>query len=349
MNRAVPGRAPVRQDVDDVGDHVARALDDDGVPHPDVQALDLVGVVERGPADGGAGDPHRLETGGGRERARPADVDVDGDDPGGPHLGGELVRDGPSRVVGRRAQSPVVDEAIDFHDGAVRVVAEAIPLGLEPLTVTPDLVQGRTPLAARVRREPALPERRKHLRMGLERERISMAQLVYEHPEIPARRHAGVFLTHRPGRGIAGVGERRLALGLQLPVEPLEGRVAHVDLATDLEAPALRERSDETERDRAEGPEVRGHVLPEPTVAAGRTPLEHAVLVQESHPEAIHFGLTDVAEVHAGQGALDPRLELSEVRARSWRSPATASAPGARPWRMRRRAVPRRAASASLG
>ena len=38
-------------------------------------------------------------------------------------LGGELVRDGPSRVVGRRAELPLLDEAIDLHDDAVGVVA----------------------------------------------------------------------------------------------------------------------------------------------------------------------------------------------------------------------------------
>jgi hypothetical protein len=43
-----PRRAPrprVLQDLDDVRDDVPRALDDDGVPYADVQALDLVGVV----------------------------------------------------------------------------------------------------------------------------------------------------------------------------------------------------------------------------------------------------------------------------------------------------------------
>jgi hypothetical protein len=58
----------------------------------------------------------------------------------------------------------------------------------------------------------------------------------------------------------------------------------------------------------------RGDVLAEPAVAARRASLERAVVVQERHAEAVHLGLADVAELHARQGALDPGLELAEVR-----------------------------------
>ena len=211
----------------------------------------------------------------GSQRAGPADVDLEVEHARLGAPGRELVGDRPAGMVGCRAQPPLVAEAVHLHDGAVRVVAEAIPLGLEPLAIAPDLVQGRARLAARVRREPALPERREHLRVGLERERLGMTQLVDEDPEVPPRGHAGVLLAYRPGRGVPRIGERCLALGLQLAIEPIEGPVAHVDLAPDLHAPAARERADQTERDRADGPEIGGHVLPEPPVAARRASLEH--------------------------------------------------------------------------
>ena len=140
-------------------------------------------------------------------------------------------------------EPPLLDEAVHLHDRAVRVVAEAVPLGLELLAVAPDVVEGRARLAARIGREPALPERRQHLRVGLERERVGVAQLVDEDPEVPPRGHPGILLAHRAGRGVARIGEGRLALGLQLAIEPLEGGVAHVDLAPDLHAPAGGERA----------------------------------------------------------------------------------------------------------
>ncbi len=55
------GRAAIQQDLDDVRDHVAGPLDDDGVALADVQALDLVGVVQRRAVDGHPGDAHRRE------------------------------------------------------------------------------------------------------------------------------------------------------------------------------------------------------------------------------------------------------------------------------------------------
>src|SRR4029453_14226564 len=119
---------------------------------------DLVRVVERGAADGRAGDEHRLEGSGGSEGARPADVDVDGDDASGRLLRRELVRDRPARMVGRRPEPPLLDKAIHLHDRAVRVVAEAVALRLELLAVAPDVVEGRARLAARIGREPALLE-----------------------------------------------------------------------------------------------------------------------------------------------------------------------------------------------
>ena len=51
-----PGMVCVLNDFDYFGDHVAAALDLDPVADEQAEALDEVGVVERGAADGGAAD-----------------------------------------------------------------------------------------------------------------------------------------------------------------------------------------------------------------------------------------------------------------------------------------------------
>ena len=62
---------------DHLGDHVAGLAHDDGVAGPHVLQADLVLVVQRGHADRGAADEHRLEHGEGRGPAGAADRHLD--------------------------------------------------------------------------------------------------------------------------------------------------------------------------------------------------------------------------------------------------------------------------------
>ena len=82
---------------DDLGDHVAGLAHDDRVARPHVLGPHLVLVVQRGQADGGAADEHRLEQGERRGLAGAADRHVDVEQLGGALLGRELVGDRPAR------------------------------------------------------------------------------------------------------------------------------------------------------------------------------------------------------------------------------------------------------------
>src|SRR5205823_1611829 len=77
---------PLGHHLHDVRDHVARALEEDGVADADVLALDLVHVVERRVADGHPAHLHRLELRHGRQHARASD-------------GGEDVHDARRRLA----------------------------------------------------------------------------------------------------------------------------------------------------------------------------------------------------------------------------------------------------------
>ena len=81
VDRARRPRAPRLVDLDDGGDHVARALDLDAVALPDVARGDQAPVVQGRAPDGDAGQLDRLELGDGRDRAGPADLGDDADDP----------------------------------------------------------------------------------------------------------------------------------------------------------------------------------------------------------------------------------------------------------------------------
>src|SRR5207253_216467 len=119
------GRPPGAHDLDDVGDHVARALDQDRVAHADVLPADLVLVVKAHVADRHAGQLHGRELGGRRQRARLADVHLDRLDHGRRLARGELERDGPARMVRRRAEPALVIERLHLDHRTVGVPASS--------------------------------------------------------------------------------------------------------------------------------------------------------------------------------------------------------------------------------
>ena len=81
----------------DLGNHVARAAHDHRVADAHVLALDLIHVVQRGVADGGAADQHRLQARHRRQRAGAADLEFDVAQHRERLVGRELVGDRPAR------------------------------------------------------------------------------------------------------------------------------------------------------------------------------------------------------------------------------------------------------------
>src|SRR5262249_43422848 len=128
-------RPLVDDDIDHLRDHVAGALDHDGVADPDIAALadrfavatdtfDVVLVVQRDILDDDAADTHRLQLADRRQRAGAADLDLDVAQHGHGALGGEFVRDAPARRARHEAESLLPVDAVDLVDDAVDVVVE---------------------------------------------------------------------------------------------------------------------------------------------------------------------------------------------------------------------------------
>lgn len=109
-------------DLLDVGDHVASALDADRVADVDVLLCDLRGVVQARPRDGDATDVDRLEQGDGRQPARSADLNRHVGDRGHFRAGGELVSVRPAVVTGRPAEFLAGLAIVDFDHDAVDLV-----------------------------------------------------------------------------------------------------------------------------------------------------------------------------------------------------------------------------------
>ena len=307
------GRPLGEHDLDDIGDHVARALDQDRVAHPDVLPADLVLVMEAHVPDRHAGQLHGRELGGRRQRARLADVHLDRLDHGRRLTRGELECDGPSRMVCRRAEPALVIERLHLDHGPVGIVAEPVAVALELRAARDDRVEVPAPLGPGVRLEPGRAQRLEHVPVGGEAERVGATQVIDEDVQGPAGGDRRVLLAYGARGGITRVRERRRAGFLEGAIEPGELLPRHEDLAAHLDDGNGRERAPQDHRNGPDRSEVGRDVLAHSPVAPRGPPDEAAGLVQECDAQTVDLGLAHVRERGARKGAADPGLELAQV------------------------------------
>ena len=113
-------------DADHVRDHLPRLLDHEHVPHADVLPRHFIGVVQARPADNRAGKLHRLQVGHRRHRATAAHLHADARQL---RRGLELLElpgDRPPRALRRRAELPLLVEAVHLHHEAVHLEVERV-------------------------------------------------------------------------------------------------------------------------------------------------------------------------------------------------------------------------------
>ena len=188
---------------DDLGDDVAGLAHDHRVAGAHVLGPHLVLVVQRGQADGGAADEHRLQHGEGRGPAGAADRHHDVEQ-GGALLGRELVGDRPPRRLGREAQLVAVGEVVDLHHHAVDLVVEVVAV-LLPVAQKADLVEASRRLDLRVDGQAASRRATRASRGGCVSGGLRRSRLVGPELELAAGRDRGVLLAQRAGGGVAGL------------------------------------------------------------------------------------------------------------------------------------------------
>ena len=238
-------RALVEHHVDHLRDHVAGALDDDGVADADIaalaqglavaaDALDVILVVQRDVLHDHAADADRLELADRRERAGAADLDLDVLEHGDGALGRELVRDRPARRARDEAEPLLPVETVDFVDDAVDVVVE-IGAGLLDFAVESDeLLDRMADLGERIGLEAAAGEPFDHAALAVGRQLAHLAPGISEETERARGGDGGVLLAQRAGGRIARVGKDGVA-GRLLPLVELEEiGLGHIDLAAHL-------------------------------------------------------------------------------------------------------------------
>ena len=228
-------RPPFGYHGNDLRDHVAGALQHDGVADADVLAGDLVLVVQRRVLHQHAADIHRLEPRDRRQRAGAADLDADVLQHGHRLFGGELPGDRPARRAADEAEPALQRQVVELVDHAVDVVAETgtfhRDLRLERGGIGLAVQQARQ----RVHLEPPFAQTLQIMPVGIGDRLARFALGIGEQRQRPLRGDARIELTQAAGGGVARIGEHLVARrGLRL-VHLEEVGLGHEDLAADLD------------------------------------------------------------------------------------------------------------------
>ena len=301
-------------DLDDVRNHVAGALDTDAVTDTDAKLLDERGVVQRGPCHGDAADLDGVHERHGCEPAGPTHLDDDVPHRGLLLAGRELVGEGPAGCAAGRAQPVAGVAVVDLQDDAVDLVVEVVA----GVHLRVSVVDGRLDVVDQVvpvtDAQPPLGELLVDTAVTLEVDaRVEHAE--EEDCQRPFGRNRRVELPQGAGRGVAGVRERVVTVLDALAVVRRKGVTGHVHLAPHREEVGVV--PPQPLGDARDGPDVRGDVLADLAVTAGRGPLEDAVLVDHLDREPVELRLTEVPDVALEPGGCqataDPSVELACV------------------------------------
>ena len=193
--------------LDNLGDNVARPLNDDGIPDADVFPADLLLVVQRGTADHDAADADRPHDGDRCQDARPADLDDDIVDDRPLLDCGELAGDGPAGASGDGAEALLNLKVVDLDDDSVDLIGKLLAYLLHVAIVTDALLDIRRGFNQRVDLKAPSGERLKNCLMRLEGYPFRRSDRVAEQGERPPRRDPRIELAERPCCRVAGIGE----------------------------------------------------------------------------------------------------------------------------------------------
>ena len=295
----------------DLGDDLAALLDVDHVARPDVELLHLFGVVERGAPHGGAGQQHRRKVRHGGDRSGAPDLEGDALEARERLLGLELVGYGPARRLGREADAAAHGEVVDLDDHAVgregQLAARRVPVGDEVVDL------GARAADAHPVRDLESPRAGlfETLPVGLEGQVVAR-QLVERAVQSAARHDRRGLLLECARRGVARVGQQRLARCFALGVQAVERGVGHEYLAADFKqiGPVVAAQHERHAADRAD---VGRHVVARRAVAARHGAQQPAVLVGERDGRAVELQLADeLRRTDLAFDAVDELVQLVE-------------------------------------
>ncbi len=220
----------------DLGDHVARSLDQHPVADLQSEAIDLVEVVQGCARDRDSADPDRFQVRARGNRTGSANLDIHVLDERFGLLGERLGGNCPAGRLGGSAQ-PLLDRGrIDLEDQAVDFVFQRLTPVHPAIAEFAQSPQSFQALAMRVDLEPQRRHQFQALPVRFPPRPAVNQQGVAVAVQAAPRGDSRVQHAQRPGGGIARIGENVPAFGGLALVERRERRFGHYHFAAHLEA-----------------------------------------------------------------------------------------------------------------
>ncbi len=237
LELALAAVAPLDERSDDLGNDVARLVQDDVIADEHVLAAHLVEVVQCRPGDGRAGNLGRGQVRDGRQRSGAPDVGHDVLDEALDLLWRVLERDRPARRVGDHAQSALEVEAVDLDHHAVSAVRQVVARLVPALDEADHAVDIEARLTMWLDGQPKRLHVLQCSRLGVGRALLD--EHVEPRREAPARGDLRIDLAQRARAAVARIGVQRQPGFLALGVDARKLGLGHVDLAAGLDRDRL--------------------------------------------------------------------------------------------------------------
>ena len=283
-------RALALVDLKHFRDYLPRLLENDGVPYPQVEPVDIVLIMQRRGGNGRPREAYRLYNDLRCQNTGAPDLHDNVEHPALLPFWRVLERHRPAGSLCRAAQRLALREGIYLDDRAVHIIRQRVAVFAKPLYLL-HAVLNIAEVRIRYDREAHFAHRVQRLGVILVRGAGGILEVEAQDIQLSRRRDLRVKLAHRACGGVARVCEKRLALYFALGVQLLKHGLGHIDLAADDEP--LR-RVLNMQRQGAHSAQILRHIFADLPVAAGSSTDEHAVFVFKRHGKPVDFRLDGV-------------------------------------------------------
>ena len=233
---------------------------------------------------------HRRQTRDRRQRAGPADLDLDLFENCRGLLGGEFVGNCPTRGAGNKAQPLLPVEPVNLVDDPVDIIAQHCPLRLDIAIDGDQFIDAFTALHQWIDRKAPIAQAGDRPHLGRRQRRTDLAPGIGEKAQGALGGHGRIDLAQRAGSSIAWIFIGRFAGSFLALIEGREVVMRHVDFAAHFQhvGPAGPRQ---TLGNVFQSQKIGSHVLAGLPIATRGTVNDTPVLIADGGREAIDLGL----------------------------------------------------------
>ena len=275
---------------DDIGNDIAGPLNDHQIADPNILAVNVLLIVQRGVLHRSPADHHRLQNRLRVQAAGAPHADDDVPQPGCGPFRRKLVGNGPARFPPGKAQRVLLRDAVHLDHQPVGFITPLVPPRQHFIIVGADFINGVKDAILRIDLKPPAIQRGQGVPVtGRQRLIVCIVEAVRPDFHIAAAGHFRVQLADGAGAGVAGVGVEGLAVAFPFLVQFSETRQGQIDFAPRLQAGRRPRR--QRVGNAGHRPQVVGNILARMPVAPRGAQNQPSVGIHQPHRQPVNLKL----------------------------------------------------------